>query len=166
MEHEEKYWQNDEGELTFDLTANIWAFTSESRMVVITSWRNTKKGPMTEVVLEDGKKQVILEIIEKNFNEEWFSPKQSDKTAEKIMELCSAILTIDTSGAEYWIISSLRPCVEKLMEHSRIKCIHAYYGNGLFFGMTKNKIGQIKKMDTLPNRSMEFPATRYDCISD
>lgn len=168
MKHEEKCWKNEKGELILDLTVNIWVFTNESRNVVITTWANTKKGgPITEVVLEDGKKQVILEILEKNFNEELFSPKNPDKTAEKVMELCDTILTIDTSGSEYWIILSLRRCVKNLMEQlNTVKGIHAYYGNGLSFGMTRNKFGQIKKMDAIPSRSMEFPATRLDSIMD
>lgn len=166
MANKEKCWKTEEGELYFDLTSHIWAFINGSRKIFITSWRDTKKGPMTEVVLEDEEKQVIIEILEKKFNEELYLSEQADKAMKKVMELCKIISSIDTKGTGYFMISSLIPCVEELIRRlsNEIKGIHTYYGNGLFFGMTKNKFGKIQKLDEISRRCMEFPGTRFDSL--
>ncbi len=168
MANKEKCWKTEEGELYFDFTSHIWAFINGSRKIFITSWRVTQKGPMTEVVLEDEEKQVIIEILEKKFNEELYLPKQADETMKKVMELCKIISSIDTEGNVYWMISSLTPCVQKLMQQfsDDIKGIHTYYGNGLFFGMRKNIFGKIQKLNSIPSRCMEFPGSRLDSILD
>ncbi len=166
MENKEKCWKTKKGELYFSFTSNTWSFINDSRKVFITSWRDTEKGPMTEVVLEDGKNQVILEILEKEFNEELYLPEQPDETMKKVMDLCQTISIIDTGRTDYWMTSSLISCMKKLIQQSsgKIKCIHAYYGNGLFFGMKMNIFGKIKKLDSIPGRCMEFPGTRLDTV--
>lgn len=166
MVNEEKCWKTEEGELYFDLTSHIWAFINGSRKIFITSWRDTKKGPMTEVVLNDEEKQVIIEILEKKFNEELYLSEQADKAMKEVMELCKIISSIDTKGTGNFMISSLIPCVEELIRRlsNEIKGIHTYYGNGLFFGMTKNKFGKIQKLDEISGRCMEFPGTRFDSL--
>lgn len=166
MANKEKCWKTEEGELYFDLTSHIWAFINGSRKIFITSWRDTKKGPMTEVVLEDEEKQVIIEILEKKFDEDLYLSEQADKAMKKVMELCKIISSIDTTGTGYFMISSLIPCVEELTQRlsNEIKGIHTYYGNGLFFGMIKNKFGKIQKLDSIPSRCMEFPGSRLDSL--
>ena len=166
MANKEKCWKTEEGELYFDLTSHIWAFINGSRKIFITSWRDTKKGPMTEVVLEDEEKQVIIEILEKKFDEELYLSEQADKAMKKVMELCKIISSIDTKGTGHFMISSLIPCVEELTQRlsNEIKGIHTYYGNGLFFGMIKNKFGKIQKLESIPSRCMEFPGSRLDSL--
>ncbi len=166
MENREKCWKTEEGELSFDFTSSIWAFINGSRKIFITSWRGTKKGPMTEIFLKDGEKEVIIEILEKKFNEELFLPEQADETMKKVIELCKTISSIDTSCTKYWMLSSLIPCVKELTQRlsDEIKGIHTYYGNGLFFGMRMNKFGKIQKLDSIPSRCMEFPGTRLDTL--
>lgn len=164
MKNEEKCWKCDEGELTLDLMSNIWYFCSGSRQVWITPWRKTEKGPMTEVVVSEEETEVILEILEKDFKKEWYSPKQPDETADDVMELCKDILSIDLSGTDYARSSSLRHFVQQIMQLRKIKGIHVYYGNGLFFGMIRNLIGQIKELDRISKRCMVFPATRIDSL--
>lgn len=166
MENKEKRWKTQKGELYFDFTSNIWAFISDSRKIFITSWRGTKKGPMIEIVLENEKKQVIIEILEKNFNEELYLPEQADETMKKVMELCRIISSIETERTDYWMFSSLTSCVQELMrwESAEIKGIHTYYGNGLFFGMKKNIFGKTEMLNSIPSRCMEFPGSRLDTV--
>lgn len=168
MANKEKCWKTEEGELYFDFTSYIWVFINGSRKISIISWRDTKKGPMTEIVLKDEEKQVIIEILEKKFNEELYFPEQADETMKKVMELCRTISSIDTKGTGYFMISSLIPCVQELTQRlsDEIKGIHTYYGNGLFFGMMRNKFGKIQKIDSIPSRCMEFPGSRLDSIVD
>ena len=82
------------------------------------------------------------------------------------MELCKIISSIDTKGTGHFMISSLIQCVEELTQRlsNEIKGIHTYYGNGLFFGMIKNKFGKIQKLDSIPSRCMEFPGSRLDSL--
>lgn len=173
MQETEKCWKTEDGELYFSFICNTWTFTNGSRRTFITSWRDTKKGPITEIVLEDNeddneKEFVIIEILEKKFNKELYLPRQVDETMKKVMEICKIISNIDTECTEYHRISSLLPCIQELIQRlsDEIKGIHVYYGNGLFFGMRKNRLGKIEKLNLIPSRCMEFLGSRLDSIAD
>ena len=121
---------------------------------------------MTEIVLKTEKKQVIIEILEKKFNEELYLPEQADKTMKKVMKLCRIVSSIETEMTDYWMTSSLTSCVQELMrwDFEEIKGIHTYYGNGLFFGMRKNIFGKTEMLNSIPSRCMEFPGSRLDSV--
>lgn len=166
MGNKEKCWKTKKGKLYYNFTSHIWAFISGSRKIFITSWSGTQKGPMTEIVLKTEKKQVIIEILEKKFNEELYLPEQADKTMKKVMKLCRIVSSIETEMTDYWMTSSLTSCVQELMrwDFEEIKGIHTYYGNGLFFGMRKNIFGKTEMLNSIPSRCMEFPGSRLDSV--
>lgn len=173
MERETKSWKNTVGKLELDSENGTWRFTSNKgkKVIDISSWRTTEKGDMTEIFLEDSKwkKEIIIEMIEKNFNDEFFSPKNPDETADKIMELCGSLLSIDTTRTAYNMASSLYNCLEKLLTEPflrNVKCMHVYYGNGLFFGVKRIQYNKAKRIECIPKRCMEFPGTRLDSIAD
>lgn len=147
--------------LRFEKEYNMWIYIHDSRRITISPWR-TGMGPMTEILIrENEKKKIILEIWEKNFNKEYFSPQDVEKTSRKLEELCKELLTIDISCDESERITTLRPCVQKLMQSESVKAVHAYYGLGLLFGMKKDK-SKIKESSAIPARMLEHPGTRLD----
>ena len=175
MENEVKCWESEIGKLELDLSNSTWCFTNRfgsQRVIFINSWQMTAKGPITEIMLQNSEKEkrIIFEMIERNFNKEIFLPENSDEMADKIMKLCETVLSIDTSTSEYHIGSSVYSCAEELLTEKlfdkNVKCIHVYYGNGLFFGIRKDWFNKVKRIDSIPKRCMEFPGTRLDSISD
>ena len=173
MERETKSWKNTVGKLELDSENSTWSFTSSKRekVISINSWRITEKGYMTEIFLEDSvwKQEIIIEMIEKNFNDEIFLPENPDETADKIMELCGSLLSIDTTHTAYNMASSLYNCLEKLFTEPflrNVKCMHVYYGNGLFFGVKRIQHNKVKRIGCIPKRCMEFLGTRLDSIAD
>lgn len=168
MVNKEGCWKTEKGELHFNFISNIWTFSgsrySGPLWISIISSPDTKKGPITEIVLENERKQVIIEILEKKFNKELYLSKQLDKTMKKVMEICRIVSNIETELTDYGMISSLNSCVQELMQwySDGIKEVHTYYGNGLFFGMRKNIFGKTKMLNSIPSRCMQFPGSRID----
>lgn len=173
MEQETKSWENTVGELELDSENCTWRFTSRigKKVILINSWRTTEKGDMTEIFLKDfdWNKEIIIEMIEKKFNDEFYSPKNPKETANKIMELCKTLLSVETERTINNMYSSLYHCLEKLLTEqtsSNVKCMHVYYGNELFFGIRRNRFNKPKRIDCIPKRCLEFPGTRLDSIAD
>lgn len=160
-------WKGKEGELFFDSSSCIWTFVCDSRKITIISWADTQKGPMTELTILSAGKKIIIEVIERKFNTELYSPVKAEESAKKVLELCSVLSSIDMTSVPYWMILSLHPRIEEVAKQFvRAKSIHAYYGNGLFFGIKINLFGKVKRLDSIPGRCMEFPGTRLDSIVD
>ena len=164
MKHEMQDCNNSNGKLFLGDRSRIWVYDDGSREVLITAWAITKKGvPITEIFI-DGK--VILELIDKKFNEEFYEPKDMEKTTAEIRHLCDSVLIIDTISdfADFTRVpNELYDCVEKLLtEMKNVKEIHAYCGNGIFLGMKRNAFGKIIKLNAIPPRSNKFPGTRFD----
>ena len=70
------YWQNENGKLELDRAECTWRFgANDGRNVYITTWEDSRKGPMTEVVLEYNGKDIIIELLKKNSTKNGLSQK-------------------------------------------------------------------------------------------
>ena len=163
MKNGEKIWDIEMGELEWSPNARLWKFTncSDSQVICISSRKGSDKGSMTQIVAINSRRgqDVFFEILEKKFNEEFYYPKELDETAERIMGLCKTVLKHINESC---MISPEKKCAEKLLlEHlsNNVKCIHVYYGNGLFFGMKRKRFNkeEVKKIKSIPMRSRENP---------
>lgn len=185
MKNGEKTWeveigewklQKEKAELEWNPNKRIWKLTTSSniQVICISSIKWCDKGcPMTQIVFTDAKerKEVFFEILEKKFNEEFYYPKELDETAKKITELCKTVLDINTNTSDTCMVSSVRRCTEKLLLEQlseNVKCIHVYYGNGLFFGMKRKLFNkEIERIKVIPMRCRESPLKNFlDSISN
>lgn len=176
MKNGEKTWEVEIGEweyekqkaeLEWSPNEHIWKLTNSSTSQVIcvsTMKWHAKNHYMTQIVLTDleQRHEVFFEILEKKFNEEFYDSKELDETAKKITELCKTVLDINTYTSDTCMISSVRRCTEKLLLEQlseNVKCIHVYYGNGLFFGMKRKRFNkeEVEKIKAIPMRCRENP---------
>lgn len=157
MEYRKKYlcWKmKDDGVLFFDRAFGSWAFARGLRKIFITPWRDTSKGPITQIIMREKGKEIIIEIVEKDFDEELFSPKQLSESVEHLMEYIEILFEeIQMHDTTEHMISSLYLCVKRITQKLwRIKEVHVYCGK-VSFGMKKN-FGKIKNIKSIPDKAM------------
>lgn len=163
----QKCWKCADGELSVDSKSSIWVFKNKTCQIFITSWYDSEKGPMTEIVYESSKRQIIIDCLEKKPNKLFYEPKYFDEASTKVIKICETLLNMDQDSSDYFLVTPLQESLEKMIEHlSNIKCFHAYHGNGLFFGLSVSRSRKTKFLETVPRRCMEFPGTRLDSLSD
>lgn len=177
MKNGEKTWEveigkceipKEKAELEWNPNKHIWKLTKNSGSQVIcinpTKWCD-KGCAMTQIVFVnvEQRQEVFFEILEKKFNEEFYYPKELDETAKKITQLCKTMLyNINMHTSETCMISSLRRCTEQMILKQlseNVKCIHVYYGNGLFFGMKRKCFNkeEVERIKAIPMRCRESP---------
>lgn len=166
MKNGEKTWEVEIGEweyekqkaeLEWSPNKRMWKLTisNDSRIIFISSMKWCDKGcSMTQIVFTDAeqRQEVFFEILEKKFNEEFYYPRELDETAKKITELCKTVWKFIGKDSTF---SPEKSCAEELLlKHlsENVKCIHVYYGNGLFFGMKRKRFNkeEVEKIKAIP----------------
>lgn len=168
MKNGEKTWEVEIGEweyekqkaeLEWNPNTHIWKLTisRNSKVICISTimWHY-----MTQIVFTDAeqRQEVFFEIFEKEFNEEFYYPKELDEIAKKITEICKIVWKYigkdSTSSPE-------ESCAEELLlnHFSDNATFHVYYGNGLFFGMRRKRFNkeEVEKIEAIPMRCRESP---------
>lgn len=156
-EHRVIFWETTKnGELYLDLTVNVWTYRGGSREITITPWNDTKKGPITEICIQEGGEEFVIEILEKEFDKELFSPEDPNEAAEEVMGFIVILSRMEMNDTE-----KLRNCVKKFTKKlTRIRAVHVYCANNVSFGMKKKWFGKIKLIHHIPDRAIEFLGTK------
>lgn len=151
-------------DLVYNCELKTWEFLEEvrERRISVISWDETLKGAITEIYFKDKDKEFIIEILERNFNREFYIPRDYEGTAKIIMNVCQQIAaTVDTSP-ESMFPNALKDTIEVIMCHyypNEAKEAHIYYGLGEFFGI-KKEFTFFTEQKEIPARSIKCPGTR------
>lgn len=153
--------------ILFNTESNIWVYSHEERKIVLVTWESTRKGPMTEITMEEGKFKIIIELLEDKYHEDWYCPKDGEwnRVSNEIEELCQRFEKITMTTEQLMSAFDTETIFRKVMASNKgIREIHFYYGLGLSLGLKRTHTGRVIGLDYVPNRTMRYPASRFDSI--
>ena len=162
-----KKWEKDGRVLLFNTESNIWVYSHEERKIVLVTWESTRKGPMTEITMEEGKFKIIIELLEDKYHEDWYCPKDGEwnRVSNEIEELCQRLEKITMASEQLVDIMDTEGIFRKVMLGNKlIREIHFYYGLGLSLGLKRTHTGRIIGLDYVPNRTLRYPTSRFDSM--
>lgn len=147
-------YQNDV-KIILDEEAKIWRVRYYCREIVITTWENTGKGPLTEIVLFYNNRMVaIFELLEYQFRKELF--EADDPEFDDVLKKIYFTVLNHTRMEEYYFENSISITAGLLLENLEAKEIHVYYGMGLFFRILPGR----KHISKIERRCHLYPGTR------
>lgn len=162
-----KLWEKDDMKLFYNTESSIWSYSHKNRKITLITWRSTQKGAMTEITMGEGKFKLLMELLEIRYHEEWYNPGEDDwnKICNEIANFCKCLEKISLVQEPLMSPAEIECCLRRIFyAREDVKEIHVYYGLGLSMGMRKNARGKIRRLETVPNRTMRYPSSRFDSI--
>ena len=140
-------WTYNEGELRFNSKRGLWTLFQSEKKIFITSWERTTKGPVTAILIEEGKKStIVVEIIRPEVDDKLLFP--GEENAGHVLRLCEGLCHMGACKNE------VKRSIDKLFDiDEKCKAIHIYYDLGLHLGAKKTWRG-IKYLTSIPSRSV------------